>query len=171
MKLPTPNKKAIFGYTLIELLVVTSIMALLFVVGMAAYNQFNRTQILQQTSLDLKNNLRLAQNKALSGEKPGIGTNCYGKSLWGYQVVFLQDSYEIKVGCGEVYGQDFYRLIPQKKFNLPSSVRFKVVPPKTVPDPIFFKGLGQGLDQSATITLTGFGLEKTVTVSQTGEIK
>lgn len=160
MKLLTPKKKVIFGYTLIELLVVTSIMGILFAVGIASYNQFNRTQVLQQAALDLKNNLRLAQSKALAGEKPETGCEI----LWGYQVSFFPtlDGYEIKAGCDGNY----LDLVPAKRFNLPSSITLKTVPPA-----IFFKGLGQGLDQSAEITLTGFGLKRTITVSKAGEIK
>lgn len=160
MKLTTPNKKAISGYTLIELLVVTSIMALLFVVGMAAYNQFNRTQVLQQAALDLKNNLRLAQNKALSGEKP---SDC--GTLEGYKVIFSATGYQIRPRCDQDKAPTPAAV---KNYALPSSISFK-----TIPATIFFKGLGQGLDDSAkiTLTLTAFGLEKVITVSKTGEIK
>lgn len=164
MKLLIPNKKAIFGYTLIELLVVTSIMGILFTVGIASYNRFNRTQVLQQAALALKSNLRLAQNKALSGEKPDTA-ECV--VLWGYQVSFFhnqapgKDGYKIKPGCDGKYLDAW-----EKSFDLPSSITFK-----TVPSPIFFKGLAQGLDQETTITLTGFGLEKAITVTKTGEIK
>lgn len=133
-------------------------MGILFTVGIAAYNRFNRAQVLQQTALDLKNNLKLAQNKALSGEKP---SDC--GTLEGYKVIFSATGYQIRPRCDQDKAPTPATV---KNYALPSSISFK-----TIPATIFFKGLGQGLDQSATIILTGFGLEKTITVSKTGEIK
>jgi prepilin-type N-terminal cleavage/methylation domain-containing protein len=82
------------GFTLIELLITISIMGLLLTIGLVYYQDFNRRQIVVQAAGDLKNNLRLAQSKALAGEKEG----CVG-TFGGYQVDFSSDEYVISVLC------------------------------------------------------------------------
>src|SRR4030042_3903407 len=89
-------KKTCPGFTLIELLVVFSVIAILFTIGFASYQSFNRKQIVVQAAKELKENLRLAQNKASVGEKP---TGCTG-TLNGWQVAFSGDSsYQIQAVC------------------------------------------------------------------------
>ena len=155
-------KKSYLGFTLIELLVVTSIISILFVIGVAQYTNFNRSQILDQAAQELKNNLRLAQTMATSGEKPG---GC--AVLDGYRVSFSSgnpDTYTIQAICG---GNP---VGPIKSFKLQSVVRFS-----SVPSPILFKVLAQGtnLNNDLTIRLnfTGTSLQRTVTVSKQGKIE
>lgn len=161
------------GFTLVELLVVASIMAILFSLSMAYYNQFNRAQILNQAVLELKNNLRLAQSMASAGEKPSSDlVPC--NSLEGYRVTFIAgvggapDSYEIQAQCSnDLKGTP-------KIFSFPAVVRFETVPPL-----LLFKVLGKGrgvggVDETTgirIISLTGFGIIKTMTVTKTGEIR
>ena len=146
-----------FGFTLIELLVVFSIIALLFTIGMAAYQEFNRGQIVVQAAQELKENLRLTQGKSLAAEKPGT---CTG-TLQGWQVSFSGDgkSYSLKAIC-------------------PNEVDFRTIffpgdLEKTGgPDYVLFKVLSQGVESGGTITITGFGAKTaTVTVTPSGEIK
>jgi len=145
------------GFTLIELLVVFSIIALLFTIGIAAYQEFNRGQIVVQATKELKENLRLAQSKALGAEKPGT---CTG-TLQGWQVSFSGDgkSYSLKAICpNEVPFRTISFLGDLKKTDGPGDVLFKV--------------LGQGVESAGTITITGFGTKTaTVTVTPSGEIK
>lgn len=154
MKRPCP------GFTLVELLVVASIMAILFSLSTAYYNQFNRSQILNQAVLELKNNLRLAQSMALTGEKPSSG--CASPlTLDGYQVNFSANLYRIQAKCsGALAGTE-------KVFNLSSAVAFQPVPAV----PVLFKVLAGGVTGSGPITLSAFGTTKTVTVTSTGEIR
>lgn len=145
------------GFTLIELLVTISIMGILFSVGIAAYNQFNRKQIVVQAAKTFKNDLRLAQSKALAGEKPTGCTN----SLNGYQVSFSSDSYSLSAICSAS--------VLVKTVPLPQNVTFS-----SVPSSILFRVLAQGTNLSAnqTMTLTGFDVTQiqTVTVTPSGEI-
>jgi len=148
------------GFTLIELLVVMVIVGILLGVGIAQYISFNRRQILEQTTQGLKNNLRLAQTKAMSGEKPaGCGI------LDGYRVKFASndpDNYTLVAVCeGVEVGET-------KNFSLPSIVKFS-----PLPSPILFKVLSQGtdLDSDLIISLTAFGQTKTITVSKEGKIE
>lgn len=141
------------AFTLIELLVVISIIAILFTIGMAAYNEFNRSQMLSQSAKTLKNDLRMAQSKALSGEKP---TDCTG-TLEGYQVVFTNNSYTLNALCPNA--------VLMKSTNLPQNVTF------SSPPTILFKVLTRGVENWQTITLTAFTTKtQTVTVSASGEI-
>lgn len=149
------------GFTLIELLVVTSIITLLFTVGIAAYQNFNRGQIVVQAAKELKENLRLAQSKASSGEKPN---GCTG-TLNGWQISIPNNSnsYELQAVCsnGTFTSRTILLAGDLEKIAGPSYVLFKV--------------LAQGVEfpgEERTITITGFGDKiAKVTVTPTGEIK
>jgi len=165
-KLCSPKLSSVIGFTLIELLVVMTIIGILFGIGVAQYMNFNRSQILEQAVQELKNNLRLAQTKALNGEKP---EGC--SILDGYKVSFFSggtsspDSYVIQAICsGNPVG-------PSQSFSLPSVVKF--VSPLS--SPILFRVLAQGTDLSSDLTInivfTGTLLQKSVTVSKNGKIE
>lgn len=153
------------GFTIIELMVVVAIMALVFGLGYAQYQNFNRRQILNQAALNLKNDLRDAQNRSLSGEKPTI---CGVNILGGYKVKIdtaVNNLYFISVACPETSEA------PIKSVTLPQNVNFSSRP---TPNPILFKVLAQGTNipsgSQATITLTAFGKYQDVTVSPSGDI-
>jgi len=144
------------GYTLIELLVVVSIIGILTGIGVVAYNDFNQKQTLKGGALNVKNNLRFVQNKALAGEKP---TGC--SVLNGYGVNFPNNAtYEFAAICGGI-------LKPATSFpTLPNGVTFS-----PVPSPITFKVLGQGVGSAQTICLSGFARTYKISVTISGEIQ
>ena len=73
----TMNIEKIKGFTLIELIVGTAIIMSLLGFGTASYVGFNERQLVDQTTKTLKNNLRLAQQNALSGVKDiSAGSKC-----------------------------------------------------------------------------------------------
>ncbi|HUS59772.1 MAG TPA: type II secretion system protein [Nevskiaceae bacterium] len=152
-------KKTARGFTLIELLVTMSIIGILFGIGFAKYNEFNRRQILAQAAQELKNNLRFAQAKALAGEKP---SGCGSTSLSGHRLKFAVDNknYKIVAVCGsEVDVKTGLSLgLNVSKVSGPSSILFKV--------------LAQGVEGAGIITLRFSGVDdETVTVTKTGDIK
>jgi len=167
-KLSTLSPK--LGFTLIEVLIVMTIIGIIFGLGMAQYSKFNRSQIVVQAAQELKNNLRFAQNKAIAGEKDcssaecggadGIcGTNDVGeKTLEGWRVNYSSgQNYQIYGSCdGETFRD--------RSIDLPSGV-------SPTPFSILFKPLGRGVVGATTITLSGFGETRRVSVSATGEIK
>jgi len=148
-KLPTSN----FGFTLIELLIIISIMGILMTTGVAYYQNFNRRQVVIQSVKELKNNLRLAQSKALAGEKPtGCGT------LEGYRVNFAVDSYTLAAICNG---------LPID----PRSYPFVGVTKTAGPNSFLFKVLSRGVSPSGEITLSNTsGYSSKVIVKEGGEI-
>lgn len=164
MKLPCKSS----GFTLIELIVVVLIIGILFSIGVAKYGEFNRSQIVEQAALDLKNNLRLAQNKAFSGEKDtsvcGDPGDVNTKSLDGWYVSFPNNrSYQI---YGQCDGTPFP--LPPTTIDL-SFKKVTISPP--LPPTIRFKPLGNGVENAGAITLSGSGGSRTVTVTAAGEIR
>lgn len=151
-----------FGFTLIELLIVVSIISILFGIGIVAYSQFNRRQILLQAAKNLKNDLRLAQSKALTGEKDTIicGSGPTSKTLDGWSVTFTNTppSYTLYGSCG---GTQF----GAKAISLSTNVSFN--PPPAV---IQFRPLAQAVLGATTIILSAFGQSQTITVSSSGDI-
>ena len=115
-----------------------------------------------QAAQELKVNLRLAQTRAFSGEKP-VGCTI----LDGYQVSFSAgppDSYSIQAMCSGVL------VGGAKVFSLPATVTFA-----PLPSSIFFKVLALGANNPnpndlITLNYPGVGNE-TVTVTEAGEIR
>jgi len=142
------------GFTLIELLIVTSITALLFSIGVAFYQDFNRSQIVEQEAKKLKENLRLAQSKALAGEKP---EGCDGLSGW--RIYFPDNtSYILQAICPDPVSFRTINLSP----NLSKT---------SGPSVVFFKVLGQGVEGGGKIVISGFGKTSWVEIDAGGNIK
>jgi len=146
------------GFTLVEILIVTSIIGILLTTGLASYNNFNRKRMVREAALELMNNLRYAQEKALSGEKPtGCGV------LNGWQLKFNGADYDYKIQAicgGSPFGEE-------KKFSFPQEVS------RESGADFLFKVLAQGVDYigSGDIILTGFGAWRyQITVTHSGEI-
>lgn len=88
------------GFTLLELLVVVSILVLLFGVGIASFNTFNRRERLKQAALNFKSTLRFAQTRAISAEKPAsCVTN--NSTFVGIRIEFTSNSYTVKHVCSD----------------------------------------------------------------------
>lgn len=151
-------KKSCPGFTLIELLIAISITTIFFGLGIAKYQQFNRHQALVQATQELKSNLRLAQNKALVGEKPA---GCGDNPLLGHRLTFVDNQiYKIVAVCGtEIEVKTGLMLGPNvSKISGPSSILFKV--------------LTRGVEGGGTITLRSIdGEEMAITVTEIGEIR
>jgi len=60
------------GFTFIELMVATGIVLALVGFGSASYVNFNERQILEQAAKDFKNNLKVAQQNAITGVKDNV---------------------------------------------------------------------------------------------------
>ena len=148
-------KKACLGFTLIELLVAVSVMGIVFSVGVAQYQEFNRRQIVLQAAQDLKSDLRLAQDKALAGEKP---SGCV--TLEGYRLSFTSEkNYKIEAVCSGGVTSEVKSVDLSGNVTGPSG------------EWVLFKVLAQGVENPGDFYLSGYGrwVEK-VAVEAAGNI-
>lgn len=153
------------GFSLIELLVSISIISVLFGVGIAAYNEFNRKQIMTQNAKQVESDLRLAQNKALTGQKDcvtvcggDINGRCTNTSLplVGWFINFTTK---------EIYGKCSTSVFGTSTITYPDSITVT-----SSPSPIMFSTLNIG-SPSATICLSGYGKIYKLSLTASGEIK
>lgn len=172
------NKKTLFdsgftltnkigqGFTLIELLVGLSILVIVFTVGISGYREFSRRQALTGVIKEIKGNIRLIQQLALTGQKPE-GLSC--PTLNSY--TFTRSSstiYTLTANCVNSSGVPLNHDI--KSVDLTNS---SVTITSTNPS-IVFKVLGQGtsLSSANTITLTHVsGSQTTLVIGVGGEIR
>lgn len=154
------------GFTLVEILVGLSIMALLFVGGYTAYREFQRRQVVASVATELKTNLSLVRQRALSGEK---GLDCVGKTFVGYQFGITDSThYYYRPSCPDqaIYSNSTTTI------TLPQGVAIS-----GTNLPVVFKTIGQGTDLAndavITITLTSDATStpKTVTIKKGGAIE
>lgn len=149
-------RKSCSGFTVVELLIILSLIALLFTLGVAQYNRFNRSQNLTKAKDELISNLRLAQGKAMAGEKPEV---CM-ETLSGHKLKFIDNShYKIVAVCVE-------EVDIKTDITLPTGVT-----KQAGSDEIFFRVLSQGIESDISLILSGFGETKTITINTAGEIK
>ena len=92
------------GYSLIEVLVAVTIIGILTGSSLVGYNRFQGRQGLKSAGEQLVSDLRLTQQKALSGEKPANWCNGLGQTLTGWRLEFIipLTTYEIKAVCSDV---------------------------------------------------------------------
>jgi type II secretory pathway pseudopilin PulG len=145
------------GFTLIE--VVVSIGIALALVGsvIVNYNGYNDAQTVKQAALTLKNNIRFAQSKANTGEKP---SNC--TQLLGYQISFTSNSYTIQASC-EPEGLSGNSIA----VTFPTSLVFNPVPSAIIFYPV---GRGTDLSNATSLSIVGFGRTHTMQISPSGDI-
>lgn len=147
------------GYTLIEVLVGLAIIGLLFTIGYAGYRDFAKRQVLNNAYEELKVNLTLARQLALSGERP----SACGGSFLGIEVRLATNglSYSVHKKCQTTAAT-------VKTVNLPSGVIISGT------SPIRFNLLGQGtnLASQTALTLTQNGVAtRSATITPQGTIK
>lgn len=148
---------ATLAFTLIEILVGLTIAGLLFGVGYASYREFARRQILNTAFDRVKSGLSLAQQAALSGEKP---SGCV--RLNGYRVDFLSDYFQIFANCTNS-DYNFRQII------LPGGITFSGA------TSVLYKVLAQGTDLSSDInvvfTQTATGKTMNAVITTQGVLK
>lgn len=157
-----------YGFTLIELLITTSILMLMIGGATVSYTKFVDRERIAQTAALLKSDLRLAQNKAIAGEKPilrdgdGIDVPCL--KLNGYAVAVAGDgrSYTVTGQCdnGSIVSMELVRR------TLASSV---FVSPLSTS--IVFQPLTGSISVPQTFTIASPRYAYQMSIAQTGSIQ
>lgn len=159
------NLKLSEGFTLIELMVAISITAVLGSFGIAAFVNYNQSQVLQASANEVVTMLNLAKSRAQSQIKPS--TICPISSsffLKGYTVkLTLPKNYQLYLNCSDT--NDYP--IGQLK-TLPSNITFDA---STSPTSYLFPVSVSGAAVSGQIILKdNNNNRKTITVSNFGVV-
>lgn len=152
------KREKISGYTLLEVLVVLASTAILFTAGFAGFRQYERRQQLATAIKNLKTDLVLTQQLALSGQKP---TDCTG-TLQGYKIVLNTMDYTIYVSCNDdepVKGPISYG--PNIEYSGPASILFKVLA----------QGTDLTTDSELVLSQTTTFTNKALLITPAGEIR
>lgn len=150
------------GFTLIETLVALSITTIIFGLGLTTYQNFSKKQTVGQAALNLKADLHLAKDKALSGQKPSGWCNGAGETLSGWRLDLEVSGYNLLPVCsgGSVPDGEIVK-----------TVSFPLGVTSDTTASILFKVLSQGVDGGYTIVLSdASGNSQTISVNSSGLI-
>lgn len=150
------------GYTLVEILIGLTILAIVFSMGVASYREFSRRQELNGYIKKAISDIRLIQQKALSGQKPDAGLgSCSRLDAYSF-VTNGGSSYSIVANC--VGGNVTIKSVDLGNITVSATTantRFKVL------------GLGTDLpgDNILTFRSTLTGNVATLTIGKGGDVK
>jgi type II secretory pathway pseudopilin PulG len=102
------------GFSFVELLIVIVTMSLIFTVGFANYRTFQRRKAVEAFATQIKADLNLTREYALSGRKPASG--CAALNGYMFTIDYLAGSYSLSPRC------DGYGFAPIKTVVWPSGV-------------------------------------------------
>jgi len=147
------------GFTLIELMVAVTIGMVLVAGGLAAYRGTGERQTLKQAGISFQTNLKMFQQKVLSGEKPA---DCGPADIYeGFEVSYVDTaSYTATPICQEA-------MPAGRTYTLPEEVKFGAWSPTT----IFFPVLKSVLTGAQTITLISGSFFYDVVIEPSGVIR
>ena len=153
------------GYTLIEILVALTIVGLLFSFGFVNFRDFSRRQQLSGIVKQIQGDLRLAEEDAITGQKPSTCGSAKTLESYGFEII-LGTEYKINAYCSA------NTKITIKDVLLPPGITIST---SSMNQFVKFKILGQGIDADSdwvlVITQTTTGNIANITVTSGGEIK
>lgn len=157
------------GFTLIELIIVISVILVISITTLLNYNSYTDKQRVKQAGLTLRSDLRLAQTKAISGQKPFLCDET--TILEGYTVSFStvcgsSGCYTIQPRCSTA-GVTVDTTNETTTVYLPSGINFD-----RSYDPVTFSAVTgvTDLTSNLSLVLTGAGVTYTVTVTPSGSV-
>lgn len=157
------------GFSLIELLVSFTLIAIISGIGFASFVTYSRTQIVTQTSSNIKQTIELAKFNAISSVKPDTSICEEDSALSSYKINICDNvtclnsdagDYEIVVLCGTEQVVDSYVLpdgILLDDSTTCGSVTFNVI-----------NGIVSGVP--CQIVINGFDNEGTIEIDQLGNV-
>lgn len=160
-------KKENLGFTTLELLVVLVIMGISLGIAISAYNDFNRRQIVTQAAKKVKNYLRLAQSKALAGEKDCNSSYCDGESGKCTPASKSLEGWFVNFSSKRVYGRCGGVVFGEVPFMVSGDITLQTVPASTV---VQFFPLNTGATET-TICVSKSGIIYKLRTIRAGEIK
>lgn len=157
------------GYSLIEVLVAVTIIGILTGSSLVGYNRFQGRQGLKSAAEQLVSDLRLTQQKALSGEKVSGWCQGAGESLAGWRLIFTSTTvYEVRGVCSSGVTTTYKSItLPNSaaKSSGGSAVDFAAVNGATSDNGfVLSRQLGTSVSQ-ITVTTTSAGLIKLSTIT------
>lgn len=159
------------GFTLIELIVVITIIAILSSIGVASFVESSQNASMQTIQDRVITMLGVAKSRSLSQTAPPDNTKCIG-SLKGYEVL-LQSKQEIcltAICSVSPTTADCQAETVIESYTLPNDISFEDAP---LPGPFRFPVLSnsiEGLNEPVQIIISGYGKEKSITVSPSGVV-
>lgn len=150
------------GYTLVEILIGLTIISIVFSIGVASYREFSRRQELNGYIKKTISDIRLIQQKALSGQKPDASLGSCTR-LDAYSLVTNGgSSYSIVANC--VNGNVTIKSVDLGNITVTATTavtRFKVL------------GLGTDLPSDNTLTFrsTLTGNTSSLIIGKGGDVK
>jgi prepilin-type N-terminal cleavage/methylation domain-containing protein len=136
------------GYTLIEILVAITIIGIIFGVGYVSFRDFSRRQAIISVARNMEGDVKVAQEKALSGQK-----TCSVGVLDGYDFYISGNTYAIREVCSGVPVLPAVKTVDLSALGVASIVTTSA-DGSTPPNPVMYKTLGQGTNITSTLTIT-----------------
>lgn len=138
------------GFTLVELLVVVSILAILLSIGIASYNNFNKSQQLKQAQENISATIKLAQTRAQTNDLAALCKEQDNRGFDGWYVHAHQSNNHIEHISGSCsYADGSGRIDIGEKLNIAFLTQYQTFSNIQVFDsndqPIVFDGVGDGV--------------------------
>ena len=131
------------GYTLIELIIVITIIGILVGFAVPAYTQFNASQLLKRAATEMKDDLRLMQNRASTGEKNCPFYDTGGDGIDDNRLIGWYISVDQAAGSNSsysMYGRCRYDASGALGFNFTSGASLRKLPPQVIVESIAITG-------------------------------
>lgn len=159
------NLKSECGFTIIEILIVITILSALSFMGIAGFSKYNQAQTVQSSVNDIVSMVNLAKSRASSQIKLGPLATCGPTNpLRQYEVrISTPNQYRLIIHCGPEPAPYNTAVIQNKR--LPVNVTF------SSSISFLFPVLKAGVETPGNITLSGYGLTKTIVIDSLGGIK
>lgn len=147
------------GFTLIELMVAVSVTAVLGTFGIAAFVNYNQSQVFQTSVNEVVSMLNLAKSRAQSQVR--LGSTCKALSLEGYGVGISSSdrTYSLKIYCPRPTEELLSSKTLPQNVNFVSSASF------------FFPVQKGGAEVGGNFSISSGGKTKTIEVNSLGIVK